>query len=214
MQFLKVALVLLVSARVVTAQSTGAFTATGNLTRLRQFHTATLLTNGKVLITGGFAVNGSLSLSATAELYDPATGSFAATGNMNAARYMHTATLLPEGKVLIAGGNNSIAGGCLCDPMASAELYDPVAGTFTATGEMTTARSGHTATLLNDGKVLMAGGPVNHRSQSAEVYDPTTGTFTATGAMAATRAIRSSWPTLPLHSRQHSGKSHRRLSRE
>src|SRR5947209_1683938 len=88
---------------IVLAQSPGTFTTTGNLTRERMFHAATLLTNGRVLITGGFATPGS-SVWASAELYDPATGTFTATGNMTTPRYSHTATLLPNGKVLIAGG--------------------------------------------------------------------------------------------------------------
>lgn len=177
---------------VVMAQSIGTFTATGKLSRPRQFHTATLLPNGKVLIAGGYDIRwtfwSSWTVWPSAELYDPSTGTFTATGDMTTARYFHTATLLPDGKVLITGGNNSIAGGCFCNPLATAELYDPSAGTFTATGEMTTARSGHTATLLNNGKVLIAGGPINRRLASAELYDPSTGTFIATGSMMAPRA--------------------------
>ena len=173
----------------VLAQSMGKFTTTGNLTRPRQFHTATLLPDGRVLIAGGFSTFG-LRAWESAELYDPSTGTFTATGNMSAARYFHTATLLADGKVLIAGGNNSIVGGCFCNPLATADLYDPSTGNFTATGDMTSSRSGHTATLLNNGKVLIAGGPVNSPLATAELYDPLTGTFTATGAMTAPRAWR------------------------
>ncbi|HJX54947.1 MAG TPA: kelch repeat-containing protein [Polyangia bacterium] len=97
---------------------------------------------------------------------------------MTAAREGHTATLLPNRKVLIAGGD-----GYSVD-IGSSELYEPGSGTFTATGNMTTYRSGHTATLLPNGKVLIAGGSGD---ASAELYNPTAGTFAVTGKMTAAR---------------------------
>jgi len=119
-------------------------------------------------------------------------GIFAPTGSMTVARMGHTATLLPSGKVLIAGGVDSVFSAGL----ASAELYDPVAGTFTATGDMTVARgTEHTATLLATGKVLIAGGHDDTNDlASAELYDPAAGTFTATGSMSVGRA----YPTATL----------------
>jgi hypothetical protein len=122
-----------------------------------------LLPNGKVLVAGG---DGSSGYLASAELYDPATGIWMATGSLSTARYDHTATLLPNGKILVAGGYN---GGYL----ASAELYNPANGTWTATGSLGTARELHTATLLPNGMVLVAGG-YNFSSgslASAELYD-------------------------------------------
>ena len=166
----------------VMAQSPGTFTRTGNLSTARQLHTATLLTNREVLITGGSSVPRPFSVWASAELYDPATGTFTPTGSMTASRFSHTATLLPNGKVLIAGGDSNVFE-FGSSARASAELYDPSTGTFTATGEMTTARSWHTATLLNNGRVLVAGGSRNRPLASAELYDPLKGTFAATGEM-------------------------------
>jgi WD40 repeat protein len=162
------------------------FENTGSLATARDGHTATLLSNGKVLVAGGY--NGSSQL-ASAELYDPASGTWTATGSLATARLSHTATLLPNGKVLVVGG---ISG--LYFSSASAELYDPASGIWTPTGSLATARRGHTATLLPNGKVLVAGGFDFFLSMdrgvdfaSAELYDPASGTWTATGSMGAAR---------------------------
>jgi hypothetical protein len=126
--------------------------------------TATLLMSGNLLVAGGDEYGNYTS----AELYNLPTETFAATGSMMTGRALDTATLLPEGKVLMAGsylpGNGSLA---------SAELYDPVVGAFTPTGEMKTTRSLHTATLLNNGRVLVAGGSTYGRATPlAELYNP------------------------------------------
>jgi len=120
---------------------------------------------------------------------------FAATGALVTARYAHTATLLPSGRVLVSGGIGQIGvtgGGVNVSGtiLASAELYDPATGIWTATGAMATARDFHTATLLPSGLVLVSGGLDSLGAQlaSAELYDPATGTWTATGSLATARA--------------------------
>lgn len=176
----------------------GSFTATGNMAALRYAHTATLLLNGKVLVVGGFASTNACwdagePAQLSAELYDPSTGSFQLTASMSTERGGHTATLLPNGKVLIAGGGNE-GGGDLPfygTPSNSAELYDPGKGIFNLTGSMAHARFGHTSTLLPNGKVLITGGVATDTSEStvsAELYDPSTGKFNPTGSMATARA--------------------------
>ena len=107
-------------------------------------------------------------------------------------RARHTATLLPNGKVLVAGGYSSQDGGV----RPTAELYDPATGTWTATGSLAHARSDHTATLLHSGKVFVTGGNNNQGAlDSAELYDPSTGTWTPTGSLAAARGYHRA--TLP-----------------
>jgi len=150
----------------------GAFTATGG--------TADAGAESAMMGSGG-----STSTTASQE-------SFTATGSLVVSRSHHTATLLPNGKVLVAGGisgRDPVSSGQV--PLASAELYDPGSGTFSATGSMATPRMGHTATLLPNGKVLIAGGGDGHNSvyDSMELYDPTTGTFTATGGMTVSRFL-------------------------
>jgi WD40 repeat protein len=158
----------------------GTFAATGSLVAAREGPEATLLPNGKVLVSGGVYAGYAL---ATAELYDPSTGTFTATGSLATARSGHTATLLPNGKVLVSGGSGDLG------ILATAELYDPSTGTFTATGSLAAAQYGHTATLLHNGKVLVSGGWGNSGiTGTAELYDPSTGTFTATGSFVTTRA--------------------------
>jgi hypothetical protein len=176
------------------------FSYTGSLITARVHHTATLLPSGKVLVVGGenLPVPGSstdnLIVLASAELYDPVSGNWTATGSLSVARRNHTATLLPNGKVLVVGGYGGTYNGSGVY-LASAELYDPANGTWSATtGSLSNGRSAHTATLLINGKVLIAGGAgpdgPNGVLASAELYDPasgTSGTFTATGSLTTSR---------------------------
>ena len=134
--------------------ASGSWTATGNLNTARVEHTATLLPDGMVLVAAGYegpSFTPSDVLS-SAELYDPATGTWTVTGSLNSARYVHTAVLLSNGMVLVGGG---IIG---FNAFASAELYYPPSGTWTFTGSLNTARFYHTATLLPNGMVLVAAG--------------------------------------------------------
>ena len=162
---------------------TAGFVLTGSLNTARASHTSTVLNNGMVLIAGGY--NGNVL--ASAELYNPATGTFTPTGSLKTARLYHTATLLNNGRVLIVGGNAENG-----NILASAELYNPATGTFTPTGSLNTARELHTATMIQgamiNGMVLIAGGQGSGGAlASAELYNPTTGTFAATGSLNTAR---------------------------
>jgi N-acetylneuraminic acid mutarotase len=172
-----------------SAAATGTWTATGNMITARGEHTATLLPDGKVLVAGGIPDNTEHVRLASAELYDPSTGTWSATGAMATPRSQHTATLLANGKVLVAGGLcQRGTPRCPLGALASAELYDPRTGTWTATGSMTTERYLHTATLLKDGSVLVTGAEHNDGIlASAEIYDPAAGKWTATGSMITAR---------------------------
>jgi len=164
--------------RFVYADSTWRDAASMNTKR--QFHTETSLsTAGQILVAGGVGSDGTPL--ATTELYDqfPVSGPVKWTfqGSMSTARYAHSAVLLSNGQVLVAGGID--ANGA---PLTSVEVFHPVAGTWSATGNMITARHDQTATLLPDGKVLVTGGIGANGAilSSAEVYDPTSGTWSAT----------------------------------
>lgn len=145
----------------------------------------TELKNGRVLITGGVAADGSPLNSA--EIYDPARGSWSLTGSMNVQREDHSAVLLLNGKVLVAGGE---VGGTVRTP--TAELYDPKTGTWSLTGSMTAPRNEtEWATVrLPDGDVLVTGGFVAEETpqSSADLYNPTTGTWSSAGSMSSRRA--------------------------
>jgi len=165
--------------------ATGMFSLTGNLLSLHGHGaTATRLNDGRVLIAGGINSFGFV------EIFDPVTGTFSRTGNLNISRYAHSATLLSGGKVLIAGGNAQIGGGGQFVTEATAEIFDPAAGTFTLTGSLDVARASHGAVRLFNGKVLLAGGtqitpPYGYSILlgSAELFDPSSGTFSRTGDM-------------------------------
>jgi hypothetical protein len=174
--------------------ASGKFLATGNLAEARYDHTATLLANGKVLIAGGGMTTVGVTNTDTAELYDPASGTFSQTGTvtryydttsekffykgeMNAAHAMHTATLLPNGDVLIAGGMDANG-----RSQALAEIYNSASGKFMPTGSMNLARREHRATLLQNGRVLITGGldAQDRILATAELYDPATREFALT----------------------------------
>jgi hypothetical protein len=174
----------------------GAFTATPDLPGVG-WDEAVTLKNGQVLLTGGRDENGSASVAA---VYDPASGKFHSTGSLTpgagltGGRSRPSLTLLPDGRVLVAGGKDDSG-----RALATAEIYDPATGAFTNTGAMSAGRVDHTATLLRDGTVLLVGGRSGPDAggtgsgqpdllSTAEIYDPSVGTFTATGSLATARA--------------------------
>jgi Galactose oxidase, central domain/Kelch motif len=161
--------------------TTGTWSAPGSMATARLAHTATLLGNGKVLVAGGTYYDGGYVRLKSAELFDPATGTWNPTAAMATARNAHTATELANGSVLVAGGYDG-------SNTATAELYFPVSSSWSNTGSLITARNGHTATLLNNGRVLVAGGYGLVNLSSAELYDPVAGTWSAPGSMAAARS--------------------------
>jgi N-acetylneuraminic acid mutarotase len=160
---------------------------TGSMLQARNYFSATLLNNGLVLVVGGTYRGTFVQYGLTsAELYNPATATFSTTGSLNTGRYGHTATLLNNGKVLIAGGTNNST------RLSSAELYDPTTGTFTVTGSLSCA-CGYSATLLANGMVLFLGGfDGSNAVTSAELYDPASGKFVPTGNLNVARAGPSS----------------------
>ena len=162
--------------------ATGNWAVTGSLNAGRLLHTATLLLNDKVLVTGGWPDHTSGGIMSSAELYDPATGNWTPTIGMQVGRAGHTATLLSNGRVMVVGAQRGSPN--------SAELYDPVTENWSFTGSTSTPRFGyHTATLLPNGMVLVAGGydDTDHVCANAELYDPATGTWTPTGSLATAR---------------------------
>jgi N-acetylneuraminic acid mutarotase len=166
--------------------SSGSWSSTGNMIEVRADAAITLLRDGRVLATGGqyFGLG-------TAELYDPSSGTWSATGSMAEGRIGHAAALLPDGTVLVAGGYTNDSSGNFATMLASAELYDPGSGTWTATGNMIEARADHTATSLPDGTVLVAGGSEFNsltNFASTELYDPSSGTWTSNASMIEARA--------------------------
>ena len=173
--------------------ATGTWSSTGSLNTARIRHSATLLSSGKVLIAGGFTgftTTGRCPcinfVTDNTELYDPATGTWSVAGHLNTGRSLHTATLLEDGQVLVAGGTD----GTLVDigeyrSESSAELFDPATGTWNITASLNEARNSHTATRLPNGRVLAAAG---YYTGSAELYDPSTGAWSVTASINAPRA--------------------------
>ena len=177
----------------VSADTSGVWNPTGSMATSRRHFALYPLPDGRILVVGGTdtsGVDGAASIFyETAEIYDPATGTWTATGSLTTGgRALHTATALRDGRVLITGGWNGSAA------LSSAEIYDPAAGTFSATGSMSTARANHRQRILFDGQVLITGGFDSGGTPiaSAEIYNPATGTFSATaGPMAEPRYAHS-----------------------
>ena len=160
------------------------FTVACTMKTARKSHTATLLENGLVLVTGGDDRSASY---ATAELFNPDTDSFAPTGDMTNARTGHTATLLANGNVLITGGRNASG-----RALSTVEIFDPTRGSFASTGSMSFARESHTATLLDNGWVLIIGGENGEATPAtAELFDPERGVFVKLGNMGIARVFHS-----------------------
>jgi hypothetical protein len=177
----------LLLAGAAAAEERTLFTRTGKMHAMRSGHCATLMENGNVLVTGGAMA---AAMGTTCEVFDSRSGVWTLlSATLAGPRAGHTATRLPGGKILLTGGSTGATSG---DPLATAELFDPATETFMSLPPMTTARLGHTATLLPNGKVLIAGGITPHPQViTAELFDPALQTFTSVGVMPAQRKFHS-----------------------
>ncbi|WP_161829949.1 kelch repeat-containing protein [Steroidobacter agaridevorans] len=159
------------------------WTAAPPMSEARACHTATVLANGKVLVAGGM----NPTTLASAALYDPVNNTWSSAGTMATARCQHSATLLPNGTVLVVGGWHASGGGRALT--ATAEIYDPATGAWSAAASLSDAVTAHTATLLPNGTVLVAGGDVsNGRTSAASIYDPVSNTWSPTGSTSWARS--------------------------
>ncbi len=173
--------------------STNMWSPTGSMAEVRGMHTATLLRDGRVLVVGGsagLAEGLSEVVLASAELYDPAIGTWSEAASMAEGRARHAATLLADGRVLVLGGERLVPGDepdtIVDSPITSVEVYDPSSNSWSSAGSMSGERV-DTATLLQDGRVLVVGeegDPQQDRDlSSVEVYDPSTGTWSKAAPM-------------------------------
>jgi hypothetical protein len=167
----------------VFAPTNSTWTTTSTLNDPRQYHTATLLPNGKVLVAGGLGT-GVSNVLATAELFNYTAGTWARTGAMKTNRYQHTSALLGNGTVLVMGGLNAAG-----NTLKTVEYYKPNLGSWKSTGAMNYFHLHGTATLLANGKVLLTGGTdgTNNAVAQSELYDPVAGTWATTGSLATAR---------------------------
>ncbi|MEO8661016.1 MAG: kelch repeat-containing protein [Bryobacteraceae bacterium] len=158
--------------------TTGKWTMTGSMAGIHYYSAATLLPGGRVLVEGGCSLGNCNAITASAEVYNPGTGKWTLTGAMSTARDYHTATLMANGKVLVAGG---FSGG------NSVEIYDPAAGKWSSAAPMVYAHAQHAAVLLVNGSVLVAGS--NSPSVYCEIYNPSTNAWALTGLMGTSRSL-------------------------
>jgi N-acetylneuraminic acid mutarotase len=165
----------------------GAWSSTGSMLTARTYFAMVLEPGGKVLVAGGCTglnSNGCSAVTAKVEYYNPSTGKWSALPPMHVARGSLSATRLPNGQFLVAGGINAVG-----DPISSCELFNPSTGKWTLTGAMNVARDEHTAVLLATGNVLVAGGEsvAGPSTAKTELYNPTTGKWTLSGNLNTAR---------------------------
>ena len=163
--------------------ATGLWTQGAKMTKKRFDHASALLADGRALVVGG--ANALRAPLVEAEFYDAAADAWSPAGEMSQSRTVHTVTLLQDGRVLVVGGSRGGIGLEIA-PYDSAEVFDPATGTWTSAGATSVGHSQHTATLLQDGRVLIAAGI--GKVDTAEIYDPATDSWTVTEPMTKTRA--------------------------
>jgi hypothetical protein len=173
------------------AQDSGRFLSAGTLTTARYAHTATLLTDGRVLVVGGRGIDSQHELS-SCELWEPKKKSFKPCASLKTGRAGHTASLLDDGRVLVTGGTTRDSGDAdRYLALASAELYDPKKDVWTEAAPMAQARNWHAAAKLPDGRVVVAGGAREQRSHldSVEAYDPKANKWSALPPLKIARCL-------------------------